>query len=650
MNMTQSRFFKTTIVLCILLSAFASYDITYAEQLCSPDGKVIINTSLKAGEPYYNTSWKGRKLINDSALGIELKENPFVGGFAIVESTRKSSDSTWKPVWGKFSQIRDNYNQLTLDLLEQGPLKRKMKIVFRAYNDGIAFRYVFDQQPQLKKFTINSENTEFCFAADHTVWYLSHKWGVTIDGPVKLTNAAESEELVNTPMTIKVSDDCYLCIHEAALDKYASMNLDGIAAKPFALKSKLAGKAYLATPTKTPWRVVMFADNCTSLLESNIMVNLNEPCVLKKTDWIKPGKTMWDWQLRGAQVDGFTYTLSTESMKRLIDFASDNNVQYAMVDAGWYGPEWKATSNPMTCVNDINIPYLAQYAKEKNVGLWVYINNIALKKYDLDKTLSTYKKWGVLGIKHGFLCNPTQKGVDFCHKVLKKCAKYEIMYDCHECMKPNGFERTYPNFMTREYSHSLADGHRIGPPSYIVKMAFVNMLAGPLDHTPGMFNINTASEREHVNGELKTTVAAQTARCLVIYTPLLCLPDHGQAYKKKADLFEFIKQLPMNWDLTKVINGKIGEYITTARRSGDQWFVGSLTDESARTLDIPLDFLGTERYMATIYADANDAHYIENREAYAIKTISVTSKDTIKARLAPGGGHSMWIRPIEKEK
>lgn len=646
----RPSFIATFLGLCflvLLVDCGGSIDSHRPQYVRSPDGKVEVCFFLKDGKPYYRLSWSGRAIIMASSLGIEFRDAPpFDDDFRIVDVLRKSADRTWQPTWGAAVEVRDHYNQMTVKLKEQMSPGRKLELEFRAYDDGIGFRYVFPRQEDFSDFTIEEENTEFRFAGEFTCWWVDRNpgkafrsWGVLIGGPTKLSQLPAAF----TPITMEADERCYISLHEVALDDYAAMNVVNVSDEGgLALKSRLAGPVTAAAPHMSPWRTVQLGRTPGELIESSLILNLNKPCALEYTDWIKPGISTWDWRTRGARVDGFTYDLNTATIKRLIDFSSDNHIDYCLIDAGWYGPE-QESSDPVTCIEQIDVPHLAAYARDQGVGLWVYVNSKALKHFNLDRTFSTYQEWGIVGIKHGFLSDPSQAGVNFCHEVLKKAAEYRLMYTCHEALKPTGFRRTYPNFMSREYCHSLADGQILSEPKYHVILPFVNMLGGPLDHTPGMFDLDNAKERDYVRGEIKSTLMAQVARCVVISTGVLNLPDHGEAYRKKSDVFEFIRELPMNWDETKVINGKIGDYITVSRRKGDDWFIGSLTNETGRTLDIPLKFLRPGRYAAHVYSDAPDAHYIHNREAYLVEQMTVDPSTTIKAVLAPGGGHAVRI-------
>lgn len=610
----------------------------------SPDGQVRVTVMLDEGIPRYRLSWKGRTLVKPSRLGIVRQGAPDGPRYEMAETTRKTVDRTWQPAWGQFSTVRNHYRQLKVRLRPRsdagGP---PLDIIFRCYNDGIAFRYGWPEgQGSLQ---LSGERTELRLGGNYQSWWISGRWGIReTDAP----RPAGRIQNANTPLTMKVSPDCYMSVHEAALHAYAPMRLKrfgGEGTPNFRVKLNSPVKAEL--PHRSPWRTIQLASRAGGLIESSLLRNLNRPRAIESTSWIRPGQCVWDWRARGAKEGDFTYGLDTATMRRFIDFAAENDVEYAMIDAGWYGPQRSA--DPLTPIDAIDVPGLGRYAEDKGVGLWLYIHSGALKEYSLDEIFTTYRDWGVVGIKHGFLSDPTREGVDFCHRVLRKAADYKLMYDCHESIKPTGYSRTYPNFMTREYVHSLVDGRiPASSPGYVCSIPFLHGLGGPVDRTPGMFDLEGAIKRDVVRVEIKSTVMNQVAQCLAIYTPLLCLPDTPEAYREKKDLFRFIAAMPMTWDETHVTNARIGRSVTVARRSGDTWFVASLTDKEGRDLEIPLNFLSEGRYRATIYADGPDASYTENRESYRVTEKVVRPDDTITAPLAPGGGHAMWLKPIEK--
>ncbi|WP_372845805.1 glycoside hydrolase family 97 catalytic domain-containing protein [Pontiella sp.] len=408
------------------------------------------------------------------------------------------------------------------------------------------------------------------------------------------------------------------------------------------------------------------------MVESSLILNLNEPNRLADTGWIKPGVALWDWRNHGGKADdGFVYGINTESYIRYIDFAHQNGLPYLIIAAEWYGPERDDKSDPIKYEHDVDIPRITDYAKQKGVGVWLYINDRALKNFDMDRTFSQYRKWGIKGIKHGFLGGGNQTKNAFSVKVLEKCAEYQLMYVLHEANKPTGLTRTYPNFISSEYVNSMLDAANRVPatPSELAVFPVVHSLSGPVDRSCGLFGLDEAIGREKVHKQIPSTVVSQAAQCLVFPSGILTLPDMPDAYNRKMDLFEFIKQLPMTYDETKVLEMKIGDYITMARRTGDTWLVAALADESGRALELNLDFLEPGvTYDVTLYEDDANADYqfpggwnrkdaakkkvpfkpVETkRELYQIRKQTVKKGDVISARIAPGGGHCMWIRPAK---
>lgn len=616
----------------------------------SPDKKTKVFLRVdKAGAPSYRINYLDRVVIGTSFLGLRLRDaEPLSSGFTVEDVELDSEATSWMPLWGQSSKVVDRHNQMVVKLQERSGARRRLDLVFRVYDDGVGFRYRVPEQANLADFVITAEDTQFRLDGDHVAWWPSEfkgqARGTVIHGPAPVSTAG----LAYTPVTMKAAEDLYLSIHEAALADSANMNLASSQDGSYVLESRSDGDTEASTPYVTPWRTIQIGQRPGDLIESSLLLNLNEPDSLADAAlWVAPGKATWDWRNRGATADdGFVYGLDHASFERLIDFSSSHNIQYFMIDAGWYGRESDPKMDPTRPIPGLDIAYLADYGRQRGVGLMLYINTIHLKNYDLDRTFSTYRDWGVAGIKHGFLNNATQAGVELDLEVARKTAEYRLMYDCHEAIKPTGIHRTYPHFLSREYDKSLADGAAASyaTPTYHATLPFVNMLGGPLDATPGMFDLNKVTERERVQASLQTTVTAQAARCLVIFTGLLVLPDHGDSYMKKADLFDFIESLPIGeWDETRVVNGEIGEFVTIARRKGNDWFVGSTTDESARTLTIPMTFLGPGSHHATIYADAPDADYRTNQEAYQVTEQVVEPSDVIRARLAPGGGHAMKI-------
>jgi alpha-glucosidase len=382
---------------------------------------------------------------------------------------------------------------------------------------------------------------------------------------------------------------------------------------------------------------------------------------------------MWDWRAWGAKTeDGFVYGLDMPSWRRFIDFASKHNVSYLVLDAGWYGLEFDTESDPRTSrtyllvqpdpqspklvpqqppadwQDPIDIPDLIRYGRSKNVGIILYFNDLARQHGSFEETLALYRDWGAAGIKYGFMKGQGQQKVLETRKIVELCAKYHLLCDFHDGpVPPSGDRRTWPNYVSREFCHSQSDAMRSFSPSTFCEQVFVNMLAGPLDMCNGLYTLeNPALDRPKIFENVNSTIVAETARTMIAFSGLSILPDCPEAYEAKADLFDFLGRLPMTWDETRIQHGQIGEYITTIRRSGSEWFVASATNEQPRTLRINLDFLDPGKtYNVTLYEDAPDAHYISNREAYRVRRIVVKQGDTIDAVMAPGGGHCLYLRP-----
>lgn len=391
----------------------------------------------------------------------------------------------------------------------------------------------------------------------------------------------------------------------------------------------------------------MAAQNPADFIENNFLIqNLNEPSKINDTSWIKPGITTWDWRARGANEDGFTYQLNTQSMLRLVEKTESLGLPYFMIDAGWYGEEHKKESNPLTTISDIDMPKILQIAKLKKVGIWLYINRAAFVEHNMDEILSKYKEWGVVGIKLGFLRKSDQQSVEFLQNLLEKSAEYKLMFNCHECVIPSGIERTWPHFLTREYNHSFQDGSYTASPRDHTVTPFLNNVAGPIDVTPGFFDIDKIEERKFVRSALKSTVVAQSAMALTYFSPLLCLPDIPEAYQRKPDLFEFIKSLPLTYDETKVLSSEIGGSYVVARRKSDTWWIGGVANEQGASLQIPLTFLNKGEYKGTLYLDGKNTTWEKNREEYTSEEITVNSSTTLTLEMAKGGGAVVKLEAV----
>ena len=647
-----------------ILSLFLFPIIGMAAELSSPNQQIKLTTHSKNEKISYSVEFNGKTIISESRLGMQLNKDAFSGGVAVTESSTRSQKETWKSVWGNQSEHLDHFNELTLKITETAATKRNMQIILRAYDDGIAFRYAYPKQENLKQANLTKELSQVALVAESmpVAWYPA--------STTTLVNNASFDSLrkrCRTPFTVQIAEDCFVSLHEAAVVNSADATLSiGRDQRTLTFNSKCKQ----GTGTVSPWRTIQIAEKPGDLVDSSLILNLNEPCKLTDTSWIKPGVSLWDWRNHGGKADdGFVYGINTESYIRYIDFAKKHKLDHVLIDAEWYGPERSRESDPITYEHEVDIPKVANYAKENGIGLWLYINDKALKAFDMDRTFAQYQKWGIAGIKHGFLSAGNQVKNAFSVKVLKKCAEYQLMYVIHEPNKPTGLSRTYPNFMASEYVNSMLDSASRTPatPAEICTFPVVHNLSGPVDRSCGLFDLDNSISRAKVHKQIPSTVISQAAQCLIFPSGFLTLPDMPDAYERKKDIFQFIKQLPMNYDESRVLDMKIGEHFSIARRSDTTWIVASVANEKGLTTEITLDFLKPGiTYDVTLFEDTPESHYKfpgewskqiakkkklpfkpvkTQRELYQIKNITAKRGDTITAKIAPGGGHCMWIRP-----
>ncbi|MDA3923690.1 MAG: glycoside hydrolase family 97 N-terminal domain-containing protein [Kiritimatiellae bacterium] len=636
--------------------------VVQAKILTSPDKTVEVNVGMNNGQVEWSVDYNGIDIIVESPLGLTL-ERPFKR-FMLLKSSVVSVNDTWTPAWGKFSKIRNHYNELTLELQEAAMFGRKFMVIVRAYDDSVAVRY---HLPEEGEVVVSEDNTHFMFAKDFTCWCANGEYPNY--GPQlvsKFESVKPTPDQRHFPLTMKVADDCYASVLEAAIYNFNYIKPEGIA--PHGIRTMM-GKNTVTAPVKTSWRVLLLGKTAGSLLTNNALVNLNPPCQIEDTSWIKTGLSLWDWRGWGAKTpDGFSYELDMKSWKRQIDFASEYGVKYLLLDANWYGEEFHEDSNPVTsrktlCVQNakggidfppapanwddpIDVPGLIKYATDKNVGILLYINDRAQVNYNFDETLATYKSWGAAGIKYGFMRGKGQQKVLDTRKIVETCAKHQLVCDFHDGpVPPSGDRRTWPNYLSREFCHAQADAKRSFSPSTFCTTVFVNMLTGPLDMSNGMFALNGIEKgRPRVFLPIDSTVVAEAARVLITFTGMAIVADMPEAYMAKADLFKFLGTMPMTWDETIILDGAIGEYISTARRSGKSWWIGTACNEKGLTTQIKLDFLKKRvEYTATVYEDGPDANYKKNREAYKVRTVTVRKGDVIDAVLAQGGGHAVFL-------
>lgn len=659
--------------------------------ISSPDGRILVNFMLKKGVPYYSVRYCDKDILVPSKLGFIFKERkPLNQNFYIVSSKYKSFDQTWTQPWGEVKQIRNHYNELRVDLQETTETWRKMTIIFRLYNYGLGFRYELPRQDHLTDFEIMDEETEFSLTGDHNAWwipayqkeryeYLYHK--------TPISSISKSFRAVHTPLTIKTINGIYLSIHEADLKDYSSMALMPLKSNklkvdlfPWSNGVKVKG----ATPLRTPWRTIQIAENPGDLITNYLILNLNEPNQLGDVSWVKPGKYIGIWW--GMHLEKYTWGLgpkhgaTTENAMRYIDFAAKYGIPMVLIEGwnkGWNG-DWVEQGeqfNFTTPAEDFDIQEVASYAAKKGIKIiGHHETSSAVKNYEqqLERAFEFYKKLGIDIVKTGYVGkDPAVKrlddqgnliGMEWHHgqymvnhyrKVVETAARYHIMLDVHEPIKDTGERRTYPNMMTREgargqeYNGYIAWSEEGGnPPEHTTILPYTRMLAGPFDYTPGIVDLLFAEYRP--KNRVKSTLAKELSLYVILYSPLQMLADLPENYEKNLPAFQFLLDVPVDWQDTKVLNGEIGEYITIVRkdRHSEDWYLGSITDENGRILFVPFTFLDpNEKYVAEIYADGVDADWIYNPLSLDIYKVLVDRNTILKLRLARGGGQAMRIRP-----
>ena len=613
----------------------------YLRTVTSPDGSLTATVKAAAGELSYSVSRDGNELIAESPLSIVDSVDHTFTGSAIT-----SGDSTWEPTWGMYSSIRDHHNRLTLNLDVDGTA---FDLIFQVYDDGLGFRFVADEQASLTGETVDF-NVRYNLDASFMARWPNREHSPK--GPYAMDSLSGSP---STPMVIEAGTQGYLALLESDLfsaEAFTSIKFQRVAGEP-AVTSNNQSDAVPASDFVTPWRVILVGDEPGDLLESSIVVNLAAPLALADPSWIKPGKALFNWRTLGYTTDDgtFTYTYGVDSLKRLIDFVAEQGLDYVQIDDNW----WVLIENGqiVTQATDFDIEDVMAYAATKGVDMVIYVDRLPDNRVVNTTDEQIYQLFSDLGgksVKYGFEGNRAP----FTRDAIRGTAAREMMINFHDNPTPmTGVRRTMPNAITRQTGWGQQDGLRAFEPTDYLEMAFVNALLGPFDQINGVYDINNMPNRD--NGSLNpisTTIASENARILTTFSGMVMLPDVPEEYLKKADMFEFIQEMPTTWDDTRILHGSIPNYITTARRSGDAWFVCSVTNESARTLGIDLDFLDANvTYDVTYYEDDHDGivptHYASNRETYQVRSGSVTASDSVDAIMVAGGGHCMWIRPQE---
>jgi alpha-glucosidase len=611
----------------------------------------VDSTSDERGCLFYTLSCKNMTVVRTSRLGLVTVDLPcWINGFTVAGHTRQSIDETWKPVYGERSTVRNRYNECTINLLRDNDKDTAFQVVIRVYNEGAAFCYRFPEHLSTSVIHIQDEKTEFAFE-EGAIAYVTpsaqelyharplHDWSYGTTLPIPFWAARTPEYESERPLTMLLPNGLYVSIGEARLVDYARMKVVLSKEKKNTVLAKLFGPVTESSPFETPWRVIMVGEKPGDLLEHNdIFLNLNPPCAIGNTGWIKPGKVMRE------------VTLSTAGARECVDFCARHNIQYMEFDAGWYGYEYSKASDASRVdvdprrnpTKDLDLQNIIEYARKKNVGVFLYVNHRALEK-QIDDILPIYRQWGVAGLKFGFVHVGSHRWTSWVHEAVRKAATYNLMVDIHDEYRPTGISRTYPNLLTQEGVY----GNECMPDAnHNTILPFTRFLAGAADYTICYYH---QAGIKNVKG-IKTTSAHQMALSVLYYSPLQFVfwYDKPSDYQGEPEV-EFFDNLPTVWDTTQVILGDIGKYAAIARKSDGRWFFGCITNNEGRTLDIPMDFLdGGKNYMASLYTDGGDS--VHTRTHVRIERYIVRSTSVIKADLKPSGGMAMEIRPAgEKE-
>ena len=694
-----------------LLSLLAVFTITVfnAQSIKSPSSKIALNFKLVGeGQPTYSVNYKNKTVVEESALGIKLKEKPALNAnFKILGSTTRIFNESWKPVLGEQANIVNHFNELTVSLIQK-ETHVKINIIFRAFDEGIAFRYDFPKQNELNYFIISDETTQFNLTENNKVFWIpgdfdsnEYEYNETklseIDNSkINMNNgigvkSIPGKYVVQSPLMMKSPSGLYLNIFEASVVNYPVMHLN-VDVNNYKLNAQLVpnaigDKAYLQTPCVSPWRTIMISDDARDIVGSKMILNLNEPSKIDDTSWIKPmkyvgiwwemhvGKSTWDYagsqnatNFADAPKASGKHGATTENTKKYIDFAAKNGFDGVLVEGwnvGWedWNGNWKEeVFDFVTPYPDFDIAAISAYAKSKKVKMIMHhetSGSVANYERHLDRAFENMVKYDYPAVKSGYVGKIIPRGefhdgqtmVNHFNFVARRAADYKLMINSHESSRPTGYGRTYPNYIAAE----AARGNEFNawsfgnPPMHETILPFTRLLGGPMDYTPGIFEIKMNHYDKNKTEQVHTTLVKQLALYVTMYSPLQMAADLLENYEKYPDAFQFIKDVAVDWDESKYLQAEPGDYLTVARKAKgkESWFLGAITDENARKSEIKLDFLTKgKKYKAIIYEDAKNADWKNNPIAYKIRTVEVTNKSKINLKLAPGGGTAISFEAI----
>ena len=697
----------------ILLMSILAMHWAVAQQQTSPDGNVVLSFSLKAdGTPTYKMTYKGKPVINESTLGFTLKKDePLTNHFKVVGDSKSTFKETWKPVWGEEKEILNHYNELLVQL-KQDKTNRLMNIRFRVYNEGVGFRYEFPTQKELTYFVIAEENTQFAMTGDHTAWWIPGDYDTQeydynesklseIRGLMKQSMTDNMSQYVFSPtgvqtsLMMKTKEGLYINLHEAALVDYALMNLN-LDDKNFIFQSWLTpdakgDKGYLYTPTKTPWRTVMVSDDARNILASRLILNLNDPCALADTSWIKPvkyigvwwevitGKSSWAYtdDLPTIKLDEVDYTkvkpngthaANNDKVRHYIDFAAKHGFDQVLVEGwnvgweDWFGHRKDYVFDFVTPYPDFDIKALNDYAHAKGVKLMMHHETSgSTRNYErhMKAAYELMNKYGYNSVKSGYVGDIlpigehhySQSTINHYLYAIKEAAKHKIMLNAHEAVRPTGLCRTYPNLIGNESARGTEyEAFGGNKPFHTTILPFTRLQGGPMDYTPGILETEVKNVNPNNTSQVRSTLAKQLALYVTMYSPLQMAADLPENYERFADAFQFIKDVPVDWQESVYLEAEPGRYITVARKDkhSDNWYIGNTSNENGHTSELLLNFLDkNKKYEATIYADAKNADWQTNPKAYTITKQKVNAKTKLKLTAAKGGGYAISIKEIK---
>lgn len=694
---------------CLFLAVIVAFSACQASKtvdtpvLDSPGKTLHVQFGLTdSGQPSYQVSFNGKEVVATSLMGLDILGQNFKDGFKIVDRSERTFNQTWKPFYGEVAEIKEHFNEMTLSL--ENAEGRKLNIIFKAFDDGVGFRYEIPAQEGIDSIVVGNELTEFQMTADHKTWWIPGDWDSNehiyttskiseIDatpyneGPVPIsTQKIVDVHSVHTPLAMQMADGTHLVIHEAALWDYPAMQLhvDNLKYTASLIPSAKEGiKSVNKLPFKTPWRSIQTATDAAGILVSKLTLNLNDPDAIGDASWVKPTKYVgiwWEmhvgtstWDMYGSQ-DMSTATnrkpsgkhgATTENTKRYIDFAAQHGFDGVLIEGwnigweDWFGKWIDSVFSFTTPYPDYDMEYLSKYAQEKGVKIIMHHEtSSAVTNYEsqMEEAFKYMKDHGIDAVKTGYVGKIIPRGelhdgqwmINHFERVAKTAAKYQIMVNSHESVRPTGWSRTYPNWFAAEAARGNEfNAWSIGnPPEHETIMPFTRIQGGGFDYTPGIFETRMSTYDPKRTEVVHTTVAKQLALYVTMYSPLQMAADLPQNYEKRLDVFQFIKDVPVDWKDTKVLHAAIGDHVGYARldKNSDNWFIGSITDEEARNFDLKLDFLADGKmYEATIYEDGEGAHWKDNPYPVNIRKIEVKKGDVLPIKLAAGGGTAIAV-------